>query len=102
MQWYRWRICLVMSATCAPCRKDVRPSRCNLTTTSRFRRRWPPRSRRNLPESENVTSHEDRNGESHGETEIRTHQAALQCGDHWSRGSRQDDFDCRDDESFGG
>src|SRR6476620_11462354 len=39
---------------------------------------------------------------SNGQAEIRTHQAALQCGDHWSRGPWQDDVDGGADEGVGG
>src|SRR5258706_7956523 len=38
----------------------------------------------------------------HGETEIRTHEAALQRWDDWSRGPRQDDADGCADEGIGG
>src|SRR5262249_39403574 len=39
---------------------------------------------------------------SHGEAEIRTDEAALQCWDDRSRGPRQDDIDGRHDEGVGG
>src|SRR5829696_5012378 len=40
--------------------------------------------------------------QSNGQAEIRTQQAALQCGDHWSRGPWQDDVDGGADEGVGG
>ena len=62
-----------------------------------------PGSRRGDPGEVRLTrGRRSRDGVSHGQAEIRTHQAALQCGDHWSRGPWQDDVDGGADEGVGG
>src|SRR5260370_1326200 len=61
------------------------------TSRRRFRRSTPDRS--GTP---------GRNGEAHGQREIRADEAALQHRDDWPRGPRQDDADGGDHQGIGG
>src|SRR5262249_4468388 len=103
-RWCRWRTCSAMSAICAPCRRGAPPSPCNSITTNRCLRPSPPRFRQSSPETSLDAAQLRKVAQepSHGQTEIRTHEAALQRWDDWSRGPRQDDADGGADEGVGG
>ena len=83
--------------------RAARPSRCSSITTSRCRRTSRRKFRRSSPDPTTpITVRQDRNGDRHGQREIRAEQAALQHRDDRSRRSWQDVADGGDHEGSGG
>src|SRR5207253_1246517 len=89
------------SATCARCPKGAPPSPCSSITTIRYRRRSPPRSRRNSPDLTPAQAR-GRTESPNGQTEVSTNEAALQRGNDRSRRPWQDHADRGADTGVGG
>src|SRR3954471_9709782 len=62
---------------------------------------WPIRSEATASKANPSAASRGTGNQSYGQAEIRAQQAALQCGDHWSRGPWQDDVDGGADEGVG-